>query len=766
MGENRIENQPQEPKSIKVLLNQRGSINRGEIEQEDRYPEGGHQRTSSTQLPRTQESLPKIHESQPPHESLPKTQETLPRSQSSQLPTEILSQTQDILPRSQSSQLPTEQPPIDHLSQPPTQSSSDDPNDSQTGIIGRVTRVFSRSKRLSWGSQTAKPDQTDKNIEETNHDYGISQEQVNEEADSNESLKEGHQTPIKSIPDSEEIHQDSREIHQDSREIHQDSREIHPESRETLLDSKETPSKETPSKETPSKETYSRETPNDSQDSPIQPHAEIRKSSDTLTISAARSSTKVPARPKKSKRSDSAQLITFDRPVVPDHSFDLDDHGHLGILGYLDHRAPSRVRDSYISLYLDYSAQVKHVDDKGELRTDAKLVLSREPSMKKKDDELVSVASSVPYAELPTIDASAESLKLHPDLSYNTNIEDAIPARSPRRPLLMTIDGNTPSPEDSRDFSHQAPDYNDIGRQYESDAGLQSDFDQYTDIEPLNSRRSASVSRVNSERDRGVYQKTHGSRRSVQEYPSVTELPESQGNIKTEHPQERQPQRELSERSRPERYSSGRHLGLQGDFSGIQLGLPARGLPERVRLTQSFQESPQRPPSLRSQKLPRRNLPEGISARDKLNEQELPYVPTGGPHGTRFAQDQIIPSGSSKPHKKSTSQETDDEFYDVGPPEIISKPLKLRKSLRKKKKLKELKPFTYSTLINLLESMNGTVIGEEFSKLNLPMREKQLIEKIVDLLLRLTLDMVIDESRYEVGIGRLEKALRVLEGFN
>lgn len=76
-----------------------------------------------------------------------------------------------------------------------------------------------------------------------------------------------------------------------------------------------------------------------------------------------------------------------------------------------------------------------------------------------------------------------------------------------------------------------------------------------------------------------------------------------------------------------------------------------------------------------------------------------------------------------------------------------------------------MKPFSYTTLISLLESMNGTIIGEEFNQLNIPIKEKQLIEKIIDSLSRLTSDMILDQQRYEVGIDRLEKCLRVLEGF-
>lgn len=109
----------------------------------------------------------------------------------------------------------------------------------------------------------------------------------------------------------------------------------------------------------------------------------------------------------------------------------------------------------------------------------------------------------------------------------------------------------------------------------------------------------------------------------------------------------------------------------------------------------------------------------------------------------------------------------DDEYYDIGDPVFIHNPAPQKRKQSRGKRLKknELKPFSYATLVNLLESVNGTIIGEEFAKLNLPVKEKQLIEKIVDSLLRLTLDMVIDEHRYDTGIKRLEKALRVLEGF-
>ncbi|CUM68351.1 uncharacterized protein PRCAT00006073001 [Priceomyces carsonii] len=134
-------------------------------------------------------------------------------------------------------------------------------------------------------------------------------------------------------------------------------------------------------------------------------------------------------------------------------------------------------------------------------------------------------------------------------------------------------------------------------------------------------------------------------------------------------------------------------------------------------------------------------------------------------------------------HKDVNPVIGDEEYYDIGEPVLVHRPSQAKsvkdatkqpKTKSKKTRAKRpkshnsnhsLKPFSYSTLISLLESTNGTIIGEEFNQLNLPIKEKQLIEKIVDSLSRLTLDMVIDQSRYDIGIKRLELALRALEGF-
>lgn len=169
-----------------------------------------------------------------------------------------------------------------------------------------------------------------------------------------------------------------------------------------------------------------------------------------------------------------------------------------------------------------------------------------------------------------------------------------------------------------------------------------------------------------------------------------------------------------------------------------------------------------------------------------------------GPHGTPYEEPQgelatETTPGTAKPtlllrseanlrdlmYTQNTRHE--DDFYDVEEPVVVhatraklvrdstkvprAKLGKRRSRRPKRESSSELKPFSYNTLVHLLESINGAVIGEEFETLHLPIKEKQLIEKIIDLLSRLTLDMVLDEHRYEIGLERLEKAHRVLEGF-
>lgn len=169
------------------------------------------------------------------------------------------------------------------------------------------------------------------------------------------------------------------------------------------------------------------------------------------------------------------------------------------------------------------------------------------------------------------------------------------------------------------------------------------------------------------------------------------------------------------------------------------------------------------------------NPPGPVQILTPQRSKTLPAQPT------LLSRSEISPSHIRDSLYTEVSRPDDNEYYDIEDPVLVTNPVRAksvkesilmpkrkaskRKSARKKRESLLLKPFSYSTLIHLLESVNGTVIGEEFESLNLPIKEKQLIEKIVDSLSRLTLDMVIDEHRYEIGIERLEKAHRVLEGF-
>lgn len=73
--------------------------------------------------------------------------------------------------------------------------------------------------------------------------------------------------------------------------------------------------------------------------------------------------------------------------------------------------------------------------------------------------------------------------------------------------------------------------------------------------------------------------------------------------------------------------------------------------------------------------------------------------------------------------------------------------------------------FNHETLAQLLQVTEGTIIGQEFQNIGLEPSEKQLLERLVDSLSRLTADMVIDADRHDESIRRLNKAIKALEGF-
>ncbi|CCH45440.1 Muscle M-line assembly protein unc-89 [Wickerhamomyces ciferrii] len=73
--------------------------------------------------------------------------------------------------------------------------------------------------------------------------------------------------------------------------------------------------------------------------------------------------------------------------------------------------------------------------------------------------------------------------------------------------------------------------------------------------------------------------------------------------------------------------------------------------------------------------------------------------------------------------------------------------------------------FNHETLTQLLQVTEGTIIGQEFQNIGLESTEKQLLERLVDSLSRLTADMVIDSDRHDESVKRLNKAIKALEGF-
>lgn len=197
--------------------------------------------------------------------------------------------------------------------------------------------------------------------------------------------------------------------------------------------------------------------------------------------------------------------------------------------------------------------------------------------------------------------------------------------------------------------------------------------------------------------------------------------------------------------------------------------------------TKGTPDTPQGSPkgSPKDRQVQQQDLSEVHTPQRSNTNKELPAPPT------LLARSEGIPSNVRDSVYTQDSKADDSNFYDIEEPVIVSKPVRSksvkdsitgpkRRSTKKRNSRRtksrdasnlQLKPFSYNTLIHLLESVNGTVVGEEFESLNLPVKEKQMIEKIVDSLSRLTLDMVIDENRYEIGMQRLEKAHRVLEGF-
>ncbi|KAI5956600.1 hypothetical protein KGF54_001075 [Candida jiufengensis] len=362
--------------------------------------------------------------------------------------------------------------------------------------------------------------------------------------------------------------------------------------------------------------------------------------------------------------------------------------------------------------------------------------------------------SSILMGKLPTSSKPVEQiLNINPDKSFNTNIEGAVPARSPRRPVSMIANptGNstttTTSPKTKRNSRRKSTQINDDLDKLMFDASSMKSMNdvpqEQEEEEPINPETDS----TKNARDRLHRESTD----TTASQPLLAKL-----NDINDEPKEEQEAAVASQ-----------------EFSPEPRTLPPRPSQDNINKARQLSSSYQN-----QQQLP---LGEITNLQTNINDDDDQYYDIDDederiPIQHRPSKAKSVKNSIRRPTRQSTVIKNEST-----PPPLPQQELQQSKSHQKKKKNssstkkrsksttsnnQELKPFSYNTLISLLESMNGTIIGEEFDSLNIPIREKQLIEKIIDSLSRLTSDMILDKQRYDMGLVRLEKALRVLEGFN
>ena len=420
-------------------------------------------------------------------------------------------------------------------------------------------------------------------------------------------------------------------------------------------------------------------------------------------------------------------------------------------------------RSSMVSQLSEYSAKGNHIAQPVSVKVvnqDVNPTVSRkyyrfderddEQDVEKGDeqDQAESVSTipddSIKLGKLKT-EPGITSEKLEPDMTFNTNVESSVPPRSSRRPKSEVLTTSNELDKDIEKFNkNKVKSHNkrssiaisdDLDKLMESANSITLQFYVYRTVD-----------------DKIEYHERKPLSEREQEEREVEDLDQTigraQSNLDAENNSTSFPSRAVSNRTT----NSYRTADITGADSTPDSRLPKSSLPPRPTA-----DNVQRARQVSNQ----------ISKQQKQIQDPLPQSVTAeSPHGTPVA-----------------SPKDDDEYYDIDEPVVLEKPPRgksVKDSTRSTKKVKHkkakskrvkslstpgLRPFSYHTLINLLESTNGTIIGEEFDQLNLPIKEKQLIEKIVDSLSRLTSDMVLDENRYDVGIARLEKAHRALEGF-
>lgn len=412
--------------------------------------------------------------------------------------------------------------------------------------------------------------------------------------------------------------------------------------------------------------------------------------------------------------------------------------------------------------------------------------------------------SSILMGKLPTTNAS-DNLQLYPDKTFETSVEGAIPARSPRRPTSMLPPGTTSNEivsgvgdKAARRRTMQITDDLDQLMQDATSISTFSSMKNHNEPIGLEPERyeddetgvhSADVVDTNGPHDRDLSDtESRGPEVPSHRYStgtSSTKMTPLLNKLAVEDEDE------------DEHFDEDEHSGHGNESDLITISKRETSLPPRpsegdIRRARNVSANIQR-----KQQQQQQQGHEEYFVNDENHENDDEYYDIDEPiqHPSRG---KSVKSSIRRPARNITNTTPTAHDADEQEPQRDSKASTNKKhKKRSKDKTKhhrhqhqqqqqqqqqhphhrggatgvssrgnELRPFSYKTLVSLLESMNGTIIGEEFNSLNIPIREKQLIEKIIDSLSRLTSDMILDQERYDVGLKRLEKALRVLEGFN
>lgn len=397
----------------------------------------------------------------------------------------------------------------------------------------------------------------------------------------------------------------------------------------------------------------------------------------------------------------------------------------------------------------------------------------------------MSSSYSIQNLSLPTVtkhrsELERQAARQPPDAQYDTTLEAPVPPRSKRRPLseIVTISGSvtqlgTRTTQEPRRCSLDSA-LNltaDLTKLMQDASSLQSyreDDEELTKNPPQQSALNSITKLTDGYADAGTL--------------------ESAASTSSQYPESITAKGALHDNDSIELVALPLFSSLDERRRRTKRLDSTRSLPPRPTRETVIKGKP-RPTDSRQCGLPRDDeefeRPESHTTRQGLwqgNSTNKRHGKTAGPDSDQKIEPRYdIQEEDEKliqPQEEEEEEDPEEEYIDIGAATPLSSPIKAAPSTSKRSrraisrakssraKAPPLRPFSYSTLVSLLESMNGTIIGEEFSQLDLPSHEKLLMEKIIDSLSRLTLEMVFDENRYHVGIQRLEKALRVLEGFD